>query len=78
MTPRHEAKRLRIDATQEALKAMQDGDLAVTVFQDAVGQGAGSIDTALNILAGKKVEKKVYIPFQLVTPANLKDYLAKN
>jgi inositol transport system substrate-binding protein len=67
-----------IDATQEALKAMQDGDLAVTVFQDAVGQGAGSIDTALNILAGKKVEKKVYIPFQLVTPANLKDYLAKN
>ena len=40
-----------------ALKAMQDGDLAVTVFQDAVGQGAGSIDTALNILAGKKVEK---------------------
>ena len=67
-----------IDATQEALKAMQDGDLAVTVFQDAVGQGAGSIDTALNILAGKKVEKKVYSPFQLVTPANLKDYLAKN
>ena len=67
-----------VDATQEALKAMQDGDLAVTVFQDAVGQGAGSIDTALNILAGKKVEKKVYIPFQLVTPANLKDYLAKN
>ena len=67
-----------IDATQEALKAMQDGDLAVTVFQDAVGQGAGSIDTALNIRAGKKVEKKVYIPFQLVTPANLKDYLAKN
>jgi inositol transport system substrate-binding protein len=67
-----------VDATQEALKAMQDGDLAVTVFQDAVGQGAGSLDTALKILGGAKVEKKVYIPFQLVTPANIKDYLAKN
>jgi len=24
------------------------------------------------------VEKKVYIPFQLVTPENVKDYVAKN
>ncbi|MEY4090892.1 MAG: hypothetical protein RLZZ496_74 [Pseudomonadota bacterium] len=67
-----------VDATQEALKAMQDGDLAVTVFQDAAGQGSGSIDTALKIAGGAKVDKKVYIPFQLVTPANIKDYLAKN
>jgi len=67
-----------VDATQEALKAMQDGDLAVTVFQDAVGQGAGSLDIAMKILAGDKVEKKVYIPFKLVTPANVKDYLSKN
>ena len=67
-----------VDATQEALKSMQDGDLAVTVFQDAAGQGKGSIDTALKLAAGEKVEKKVYIPFQLVTPANIKDYLSKN
>ncbi|MFM8607908.1 MAG: sugar ABC transporter substrate-binding protein [Hyphomicrobiales bacterium] len=67
-----------VDATQEALKSMQDGELAVTVFQDAAGQGKGSIDTALKLAAGEKVEKKVYIPFQLVTPANIKDYLSKN
>ena len=67
-----------VDATQDALIAMQAGDLDVTIFQDAHGQGAGSIDTALKIKKGEKVEKKVYIPFQLVTPANIGDFLTKN
>jgi inositol transport system substrate-binding protein len=31
-----------VDATQDALVAMQAGELDVTVFQDAFGQGAGS------------------------------------
>ncbi|MBB3594630.1 inositol transport system substrate-binding protein [Rhizobium sp. BK529] len=67
-----------VDATQDALAAMQAGDLDVTVFQDAAGQGKGALDTALAIAKGEKVEKKVYIPFQLVTPANVKDFVAKN
>jgi inositol transport system substrate-binding protein len=67
-----------VDATQDALAAMADGDLDVTVFQNAAGQGKGSLDTALKIARGETVEKKVYIPFELVTPANLKDYQAKN
>ncbi len=67
-----------VDATQDALAAMAAGDLDVTVFQNAAGQGKGSLDTALKIARGETVEKKVYIPFELVTPANLKDYQAKN
>ncbi|MBY3593456.1 sugar ABC transporter substrate-binding protein [Rhizobium bangladeshense] len=67
-----------VDATQDALAAMQAGDLDVTVFQDAAGQGKGALDTALKIAKGEKVEKKVYIPFQLVTPENVKDFVAKN
>jgi inositol transport system substrate-binding protein len=67
-----------IDATQDALAAMQAGDLDVTVFQDAAGQGAGALDAALKLSKGETVEQKVYIPFQLVTPANIGDYLAKN
>ena len=67
-----------VDATQDALIAMQAGDLDVTIFQDAAGQGKGSIDTALKIKKGEKVDKKVYIPFQLVTPANIGDFLTKN
>jgi len=67
-----------IDATQDALAAMAAGDLDVTVFQNAAGQGQGAVDTALKLARGEDVEKKVYVPFELVTPANLKDYQAKN
>jgi inositol transport system substrate-binding protein len=67
-----------VDATQDALSAMQAGDLDVTVFQDAAGQGKGSLDAALKLAKGEAVDQKVYIPFQLVTPANINDFLAKN
>jgi inositol transport system substrate-binding protein len=67
-----------IDATQDALAAMQAGDLDVTVFQNAAGQGAGALKAAIALAKGEKVEKKVYIPFELVTPANINDYLKKN
>lgn len=67
-----------VDATQDALVAMQAGDLDATVFQDAAGQGAGALDAALKLSKGEAVDQKVYIPFQLVTPANIGDFLKKN
>ena len=67
-----------VDATQDALASMKAGDLKVTVFQDAAGQGKGAVDAALALAAGKPVEKKVYIPFQLVTPANMDQFIKKN
>jgi inositol transport system substrate-binding protein len=48
------------------------------VFQDAAGQGKGALDAAMTLASGGKVDKKVYIPFQLVTPANVKDFVSKN
>lgn len=67
-----------VDATQDALAAMAAGDLDVTVFQNAAGQGQGSVDAALKLARGEAVDQKVWIPFELVTPANLADYQAKN
>ena len=67
-----------VDATQDALAAMQAGDLDATVFQDAAGQGAGALDAALKLAKGEAVDTKVYIPFQLVTPANIDQFLSKN
>ncbi|MDG1431724.1 MAG: substrate-binding domain-containing protein [Paracoccaceae bacterium] len=67
-----------VDATQDALVAMQAGQLDVTVFQDAFGQGAGSVNTALALAAGEDVDSKVYIPFQLVVPGNIDNFLSKN
>jgi len=67
-----------VDATQDALVAMQAGDLDVTVFQDAKGQGQGALDAAVKLAKGEAVDQKVWIPFQLVTPANIGDFLKKN
>jgi ABC-type sugar transport system substrate-binding protein len=67
-----------VDATQDALASMKAGDLKVTVFQDAAGQGKGAVDTALALAAGKTVPKIVNVPFQLVTPAEADKFLKKN
>ena len=67
-----------VDATQDALAAMAAGDLDVSVFQNAAGQGKGALDAALKLAKGDAVDKKVFVPFELVTPANLKNYQGKN
>lgn len=67
-----------VDATQDALAAMEAGDLDVTVFQNAAAQGSGAIDAALKLGRGESVDSKVYVPFELVTPANLSDYKMAN
>ena len=67
-----------IDATQDALASMKAGELKVTVFQNAAGQGQGAVDTAMKIIKGEKVPPMVWIPFELVTPANLSQYMSKN
>jgi inositol transport system substrate-binding protein len=67
-----------VDATSEALAAMQAGELEVTVFQDAKGQGSGGVDAALDLIQGKFVPSYVDIPYQLVTPANIQDFLGAN
>ena len=64
-----------IDAIADALQAVNKGNLDATVFQDAKKQGAGAIETAVKIARGQKVEKELMIPFQLVTTANIREYL---
>ena len=63
-----------VDATDDAIAAMKGGDLDVTVFQNAAAQGKGAVDTAIKLIAGQKVDREVYVPFELVTPANLSSF----
>ncbi len=67
-----------VDATPDALAAMKAGDLKVTVFQDAHGQGRAAVDAAIKLAKGQAVPSKVWVPFELVTPANMDKYLKKN
>ena len=45
-----------------------------TVFQDAVGQGRGALDTAIKLARKQPCEKQTYIPFRLVTRENLPEF----
>ncbi|KQT62914.1 MULTISPECIES: substrate-binding domain-containing protein [unclassified Aureimonas] len=67
-----------IDATREAMHYMQQGDLKVTVFQDAIGQGRNSLEDAMKLAKGEAVQSPDWIPYELVTPTNVETYLAKN
>lgn len=66
-----------VDATPDALKMLKDGDLAVTVFQNGYQQGFIGVETAVKAAKGEKVEAKIDVPFELVTPDKADEYLAK-
>ena len=66
-----------IDATPDGLAAMKSGGLKVTVFQNAPAQGSGAVDAALKLVRGENVPSFVWVPFELVTPANLPSYLSR-
>ncbi|MCA8881317.1 MAG: substrate-binding domain-containing protein [Rhodobacteraceae bacterium] len=64
-----------IDATPDALAAMAAGDMDVTVLQSARGQGKAIVETMLALIAGQDVPREVYVPYELVTPANYQEFL---
>ena len=64
-----------VDAIADALQAVKAGRLDATVFQDAKGQGATAVETALKIVKKEPFEKAVFIPFKLVTKENVGEYL---
>lgn len=63
-----------VDCTPDAVQALKDGKLSVTVFQDAAGQGGGSLEAAVMKAKGEKVEKEIMIPFVKVTKDNVDEY----
>jgi inositol transport system substrate-binding protein len=65
-----------VDAIADALRAVDEGRLDATVFQDAGAQGRTAVDVAVKLVRGDGVPKEIFIPFKLVTHENVKEYLA--
>ena len=74
-----------IDATVDGRQAVKDGTLAMTVFQDAKGQGYGALMAASNLVSGAALNDGtdyeldetgyiMWVPFEPVTPDNVADY----
>lgn len=69
-----------IDATKNGCEAMQEGELAFTVFQNPTGQGNGAIKCALALVNGEPVDGMedhiLWIPFEPVVPADVDKYIS--
>ncbi|AKM01025.1 MULTISPECIES: sugar ABC transporter substrate-binding protein [Burkholderia] len=63
-----------IDATPDGLASMKSGELKVSVYQNAIGQGAQSVAAALKLAKKQPVDRFVNVPFELVTPENMNQY----
>lgn len=65
-----------IDGITDALRAVREGRLDATVFQDAQGQGTTAVETAVQIVEGDTTyAREVLIPFQLVTRDNVDRFI---
>jgi inositol transport system substrate-binding protein len=64
-----------VDGTPDGLSAVKKGDLSVSVFQDAKGQGEGAIDAAVKLAKKETLpEQAIVIPFKLITPDNVNTF----
>ena len=64
-----------IDATAMACESVKNGEMAMTVFQDAAGQGAKCIELAKLAAEGTLTEQFGWVPFQPVTVDNVADFM---
>ena len=75
-----------IDATADGCQAVVDGTMYMTVFQNAAGQGLGSVQAAINLVNGAALNEGtdfevdaetghiLWIPFEPVNADNVADY----
>lgn len=63
-----------VDAIPDALSSVEEGGMAGTVLQDAVGQGKGALEAAHKALKGEQIESITWVPFKLVTIDNLAEF----
>lgn len=63
-----------IDATDMACRSVKNGEMAMTVFQDAAGQGAKCIEFAKLAAEGKLTEQFGWVPFSRLID-NVADFI---
>ncbi|ORM71752.1 substrate-binding domain-containing protein [Pantoea rwandensis] len=64
-----------IDGTPDGVKFVQNGGMALTIFQDARGQATGSVKVARALLDKQKIDAYTWVPYKTITPDNVKDFV---
>lgn len=75
---------LGVDATGDGCAAIQNGEMAFTVYQSGLGQGQAAVDMAIKIAGREDTkdtegitedEKYVWVPFEKVDSSNVTQYM---
>jgi inositol transport system substrate-binding protein len=67
-----------IDAVPEAVQAVINGEMEMTVFQDASAHAAGAAEVGIAIVRGERGKEDLIVPYQLVTKENANEFLEVN
>lgn len=65
------------DGNNDALKALRDGRMTVSMFQNAPAQAGDAVQALLDHLAGKEVPERITTKAILITAANVGDFTIK-
>lgn len=63
-----------IDGIPDAIEAIEAGQMAGSVLQDAAGQGQGAIKVIEQVLDGGSPEAVTWVDFKLITPENVEEF----
>ncbi|WP_370425705.1 substrate-binding domain-containing protein (plasmid) [Pantoea vagans] len=67
-----------IDGTPDGLQFIKNGQMVVTVFQDAKAQAIGAVKVASALVNKQKTDNYHWIPYQKVTRANYEQFIQQN
>ncbi|MGP0818306.1 substrate-binding domain-containing protein [Serratia sp. CY81489] len=67
-----------IDGTPDGLQSIKNGDLAVTIFQDAKAQAIGAVQVTRAMLDHAKTESYNWVPYATVTRENYPQFAQMN
>lgn len=66
-----------VDGITDAVAAVISGDMIASDFQNLEGQLIGGLEACIKAVKGETVEKVYWIPFEMITPDNAKDYVGR-
>lgn len=64
-----------VDATPDALAAVQEGRLAATVSQSTKQQGATAMDTIVKLATGEAIDTEIIVDHTLINASNVADFI---